>query len=667
MQSRAEGGERKRMKFWLLGLLVFCPLLAQSSLAADAQDRASDGAAAPPVVLDDRQGEYPLGLHLELLADPDMQWTIEDVSAPPLADRFVPSRQENLQLGEFIPSLWGRFTVHNTTTATKEWVLISTLMGYENGFDLFVPDTSAGPSPSWTVKRVEGRIAFKDREFQHRYPGFRLAIEPGETRTFYLRLGPAIALVLTLWSQEAFAEQDHDAQIVLGAYYGLILVMALYNLFIFFSLRDRSYLYYVLMIVFAGFWFAIWNGLFTEYLWPEGTWSWAQLQVLSFGLGSAAIFKFVQSFLITRVHLPRIHRLISVMIALHVPIVIAPFFELHALFFAIQQFFELAKWSLVLAAGILTWRRGFRPARFFVPAWAVYVCAGFMINLAFMGVLPLNFVTLNGFQIAHALEVILLSLALADRINLLRTEKEAQEAELQAAHHLQMGLMPARPPRLEEYDLAGRCRPATHVGGDFFQYFERDGTLSLCLADVTGHGMEAAVPVMMFSGMLCSQMEEERPLDQFFGRLNQTLCATLGSRTFVCLTVGELDLAQRRLRLTNAACPYPFHFRAATGAVEELQVEAYPLGIQPETTFETLERTLEKGDYLVFCSDGIIEAANGQEEIFGFEQTTESIRQGCADNLSAAALIDRLFTAVQDFSGDVPQGDDMTCVVLRVG
>ena len=289
------------MKFLLLGLLAFCPLLVRSVLAVDGQDRASDGAAAPPVILDDRQGEYPLGLHLELLADPDMQWTIEDVSAPPLADRFVPSRQENLQLGGFIPSLWVRFTAHNTTES-KEWVLISNLLGYEGGIDLFVPNVSIGSPHSWTTKRTEGRIAFKDREFQHRYPGFRLAIEPGEARTFYLRIGPVANLSLVLWSQEAFAEQDHDAQMVLGAYYGIILVMALYNLFIFISLRDRSYLYYVVMVTFLGFWFTHWNGLFTEYLWPEGRWSWTQLHTLIFGLGSASIFKFVQSFLMTRVN-----------------------------------------------------------------------------------------------------------------------------------------------------------------------------------------------------------------------------------------------------------------------------------------------------------------------------------------------------------------------------
>ena len=82
--------------------------------------------------------------------------------------------------------------------------------------------------------------------------------------------------------------------------------------------------------------------------------------------------------------------------------------------------------------------------------------------------------------------------------------------------------------------------------------------------------------------------------------------------------------------------------------------------------YTTLETTLEPGDYVVFCSDGIIEATNGQEEIFGFEATAETIRAGCVEALIAEALIDRLIGAVKDFAGDEPQGDDMTCVVLHV-
>ena len=240
------------------------------------------------------------------------------------------------------------------------------------------------------------------------------------------------------------------------------------------------------------------------------------------------------------------------------------------------------------------------------------------------------------------------------------------EEELQTAHTLQMGLMPTESPQIEGFDITGRCIPANHVGGDFYQYFEQDGKLSICMADVTGHAMEAAVPVMMFSGVLKTEMGYGHSVERLFAKLNDTMNSSLDSRTYVCFTMGELDLGDHTFRMANSGCPYPFHFRASTGDVTELQVDAYPLGVRAETAYTTVETGLEMGDYIVFCSDGIIEAGNADEEIFGFEETAETIRTGCAEGLSAEALIDRLIGAVQGFAGDEPQGDDMTCVVLRV-
>ena len=173
----------------------------------------------------------------------------------------------------------------------------------------------------------------------------------------------------------------------------------------------------------------------------------------------------------------------------------------------------------------------------------------------YLGLLPMSFLTWYSFQIGVALEAVLFSLALADRINILRQEKEREEAaareaqlrahaaefqaqtiekELQTAHSLQMGLMPTQNPQLAGFDVAGRCLPASHVGGDFFQYFHKDGRFALALADVTGHGMEAAVPVMMFSGILETEMRLGNSLDALFGHLNQTLYHKLDSRTYVC-------------------------------------------------------------------------------------------------------------------------------------
>ena len=242
------------------------------------------------------------------------------------------------------------------------------------------------------------------------------------------------------------------------------------------------------------------------------------------------------------------------------------------------------------------------------------------------------------------------------------------EEELQVAHEMQIGLMPADSPHIPGFDIAGRCIPANPVGGDFFQYFPlADGRLAISLADVTGHAMEAAIPVVMFSGILENQMEAGYSLEELFPRLNRSLQRILDRRTFVCFEMGELDPAARIFRFANSGCPYPYHFKASTGEVAELQVDAYPLGVRADTAYSTLEVKLEEDDRVVLCSDGIIEAENAAGELFGFERTAEVIYRGCRENLSAAELLDRIIGEVKMFTGDVPQGDDQTMVVLAVG
>ena len=240
------------------------------------------------------------------------------------------------------------------------------------------------------------------------------------------------------------------------------------------------------------------------------------------------------------------------------------------------------------------------------------------------------------------------------------------EEELQTAHDMQMALMPNKNPEIEGFDIAGLCVPANLVGGDFFKYFQRDNKLALCMADVTGHAMEAAIPVVMFSGILESEIQHGTDPQALFSRLNRTLSRILDNRTFVCFSLGELDLSNHTLRLGNAACPYPYHFHGETGEVNELQVEAYPLGIRSDTTYDVIETQLHPGDKVVFLSDGITEAEDVDGEQLGYERTAEIIQKVCQTESTAEAIIDRILEAVGAFKGDASQLDDMTCVVLRV-
>jgi len=240
------------------------------------------------------------------------------------------------------------------------------------------------------------------------------------------------------------------------------------------------------------------------------------------------------------------------------------------------------------------------------------------------------------------------------------------ETELQTAHDMQMALMPSESPDVKGWQLAGRCIPANHVGGDFFQYFEQNSKLSVGLADVTGHGMEAAIPVVMFSGILDNQMEDAIPIEQRFSKLNRSLYRNLDSRTFVCFLMGEINIETRVLCLSNGGCPYPYYFKALTGEVSELQVDAYPLGIRADTEYEVVEVQLQIGDRIVFCSDGIIEAENVDGDVFGYERTADTVQKACIERLSAEVTIDRILEAVGAFKGNASQGDDMTCVVIQV-
>ncbi len=236
------------------------------------------------------------------------------------------------------------------------------------------------------------------------------------------------------------------------------------------------------------------------------------------------------------------------------------------------------------------------------------------------------------------------------------------EEELQEARQMQMALMPTSPPAVAGMQVSGVCRPANHVGGDLFQYFTTGNGLTIANADVTGHRMEAAIPVVMFSGILDNQMEQPKPLTDLFQSLNRSLCRSLADHKFICFTMAEIE--GKTLRLASCGNPYPLHFH--NGEVSELKVDGYPLGVREETQYEAIEAHLHEGDYLVLYSDGIPETINPSEEMFGYERTIETVRETCAEGISAKDLVERLMSKAREFAGAEPQADDMTCVVVKV-
>jgi len=243
--------------------------------------------------------------------------------------------------------------------------------------------------------------------------------------------------------------------------------------------------------------------------------------------------------------------------------------------------------------------------------------------------------------------------------------REAQE-ELETAQDMQRSLLPKENPDLPGVDVAGRCIPCTHVGGDFIKYAERDERLYISVADVTGHGMEAAIPVVMFSGILDNHLDEDHTMDARFSILNRSLCRNLGKRSFVCFSMGEFDVPGQTLRLGNAGCPSPYHYRVLTGELAEIEHNYLPLGALLNSEYGQTESSFESGDYFVFFSDGVVEEENTSREFFGYPRMERVLEDLCSAGLPAQGVLDGVLSEWEDFKGAAPQRDDVTCAVVRI-
>ncbi|MEB3192855.1 MAG: 7TM-DISM domain-containing protein, partial [Snowella sp.] len=189
-----------------------------------------------PVILTDKITEYPLGFNLEIFEDKTRSLTIEDV----VNQKFIPNRQEVANLGIRNSAIWVRFRVKNEANLTKKWLLVLSDTRIST-VDFYLPKPNKN---KLDIIKTGRDFPFYNREFKHRYFIVSLHFDHQNEQIIYLRLTAkaGFTIPLNIYSLETFWQQDQGNILFLGISYGIILVMIGYNLFLFISLRDRSYL-----------------------------------------------------------------------------------------------------------------------------------------------------------------------------------------------------------------------------------------------------------------------------------------------------------------------------------------------------------------------------------------------------------------------------------------
>lgn len=240
-----------------------------------------------------------------------------------------------------------------------------------------------------------------------------------------------------------------------------------------------------------------------------------------------------------------------------------------------------------------------------------------------------------------------------------RAHQEALESELAVARRLQESLLPASLPASEAFDFATLFEPSAAIGGDYFDILRLDeDRLAVVIADVSGHGLAAGLRMAMLKATLNVLVEEHKSPEELLGRLDAMVRGER-PRYFITCTVAVVDFRAGRLEVTNAG--HPPTYRIRDGAVEEILIPGSPLGTLGDV-YGRRELELRPGDTLIWLSDGLIEATNGDGQPFGYERIEQALAGPASD---AAAVRERLLAAVATHAAGHAPDDDRTLVVLH--
>jgi|GEM_PF-4468075 len=416
--------EKKYIKYYLtfIALLLMTPSVI---------------CAAPHnIVLDDSTLKLSLTRNLEVFEDTSGGLGIEDIRAGKADNYFTSPAKDFLNYGLTVSALWLRFDAENRGTTKHHWML-----SYDYPqiglIDVYI-DKSNGEQ-----QHLRGGISvpMQSREFKHHQHAFNIQLDPGQSMRVNIRLETKAVMIVgfSFSEREAFllgVTRDH---MIYGIFVGVLLALMLYNLLLFISLRDRNFLYLFLL----GLNFLVYDlclaGLADEYIWPEG---WSRISyfapLLTSGVLMITGLLYARHFLETARRMPRINRMMLLLIPCSLVATLSSLIDFRVSNI-LSSLCGAAVISLLLTAAVISYRRGFKAARYFLLSFTITLISGLLFISTIMGLMQLD-LALYVFHFSFAATGLLLSFAQAERVHSLhegyqerlRSEVESKTEDLKA-------------------------------------------------------------------------------------------------------------------------------------------------------------------------------------------------------------------------------------------
>lgn len=592
----------------LLGLaaaLPFAALLAQNDDRTQAVD-VSDAALS--------SGALSLGPHLEFL---ELTGSLDDARAVP-ADAWRRRSETTPVFGLRNADLWMRFSIRNPGDAPRR-LLLENFSRYVDYIDFYAPQTADhdGARDPDRYNRQSGgdRLIFAENPGAHRNPVFTLEVPPRSSETYYInyRTSGLVVASLLLWRAEEFHRRAPGEYALLGLYFGGMFVLFCYNAILYARSRERVYGVYSAYVAVIALYFANLNGVAAQYLFPDWPAVSNEGSLVFAALSLALAVLFAIAFLGARERFPWMTRALLVLAGASIACAFAPLSGAYALAVRLMNIFVGGGTVLLLALGVAAAIGGVRQSRYFLIGWSMFLAGSLIDTLMRLGLAPyVRSLSYSG-QIGALVEVVLFSIALGDRLRIAMKDKLAAQAQLHAmqveleiARQIQQSILPRSLPALKGARLEVLYQPLGEVGGDFYGFQQLDPERAgVLVADVAGHGVPAALDASSvrigFSAARASAADPAALLSE----MNRFLMEYMGDMRLVSGSYAFLDLTQRRLGISGAG--FPAALGLCAGELREFELTGFPLGLFPDSRYETTWIDVEPGDRYFLFTDGVFE------------------------------------------------------------
>jgi len=632
----------------------------------------------------------PSILHVEYLVDNSHEKTIESVS---FAKNFIPVKNNLVAEGYTSAALWLKLTYDSSRFTEPSYLVLNET--YHDYLDYYQRNGS-----SWNMIQVGDLRSYHNRIYQHR--GFVFALKHNQgLQTEYLKISSedSINFSFSILNEVEIRDNEMMMGLLYGFFIGALTAMILYNLFIFVSLRDISYLYYSLLQLTFLLTNLYMMGYLNKYIWPDQPYFNRYYIPLFYGAFVYFSNQFVRSFLDLKRYAPGLDRVFLIFALAGVLISLSFYFiSYRTSVFLISSVISVNS-PLALFAGIFAWLRGKKGAFYYNIAWSVFLASGFAAVVGSLGVIRNPLLVSHLPQIGGLFEALFFTVALSYRYRIMEQSKkelqheifaiqkgytqnlareveektkvlnrsvEAMNNDLRLARNIQQNVLLKKEHHFTFLQIASLYNPHSEVSGDFYDIAEiKPGVVRFFIADVTGHGLQAALVTMTLKSEYDFFKSRELAPDQLLTELNKSFIEKVkGTNIFATAFILDMHYEKNLVEYSSAGHPHQMLLVSADHEkVNILTTRGLPLGVLEKSRYLSGRQSIKNGARAYLYTDGITEAHNEQLQEFGSERFLEEILK--TKEKPVESQLKTIHEIISLFSGKSPVADDQTFIIAQ--